>query len=521
MNVESTDRLHAEDLPGVAKGAAFTLVCQFLDKALGFVFAILASHLIGLENFGIYNICVSVTYLAATVAMAGLSEGLVREGSVLYDRGEWGRFAGLRRFVIAFPLAFSLGLGLLVCLMAPLIARQLLHDPDLAWAVRVTAAAIPFFALTIILVQLAAALRVVRYFALIKLFSEPFLKVVFFLALFWAGWRLGAITGGFLATMAACFLLALLMVGRLLRKLPKATPEPVEHRRLLAFSIPLLGPMLLSNVLVWTDILLLGKFVEDKAAVGLLSIALKIMLIPEVIPKAFIIPATPRLASMLGSGRWDDLVAFYRAVGRWVFSLAFPFYLFLMVRADLSLRILSPEFERGAHFLAVLCAGPLVVSILGPSDAFLSMAGRSRLQLFNALFAFVLNVIANLWLLPHHGVNAVAWVLSGTLVVYGSLTAVEIVVLYRFFPVTPRVLTTLPALVPAVAGLLWLKAHPLTAQPHLEFGLEATLLFSFYALLLFLLGMDRADRKVLFDMFGRIREHAREMRRPPEKRSFL
>lgn len=518
---DGADRLLREELPGVAKGAAFSLVFQMLDKALGFAFAVLVPRLIGLANFGIYNVAVSGVYLTATLSLMGLPDGVVREGSVLQDRGEWGKFFGLARFALKSSSLLAALFTLASVLAAPAIASLLLHDAGLAWVIVACMLVMPPSAAAYLLVQLAGALRVVRYYSFVKLFCEPLLKVVCFVLLFWAGLRLGAVVAGFAVTALACLAIATALTAGLYRRLPRTPAEPVDGRAVLAYSLPLLGPMLLSSILVWADILLLGYFTADHAGVGLFSVALKIMLIPEVVPKSFTVPAAPRLASMLkdpGRGDWKE---FYRQVGLWIFSLTGPFYLFFILRSDLSLRILSPEFEPGAPFLSVLCVGPFLCTVWGPADNLMAMAGKSRIQLANAVGVFALNVAANAIFLPVYGVMALAWVLTGTLLVYGVALAVEVVWIFRFRPVSGKVLRVLAALAPAVALLLWLGRHPLFGGAVPEFVFEAVASFSIYAVCLYLVAMDASDRRLLRETCDRIRAHVGEMRGASADRRFL
>lgn len=517
---QSQADLQREQLPGVAKGAAFGLMFQFLDKGFGFVFVILVPSLIGLTNFGIFNICVSVAHISAILAMAGLPHGLVREGSALLEKEEWGRFFGLIRFCLVFTLVVSGGAALLITLFARPLAEIFLDDATLSWTFRVIAVAVPFISLTVILVQLATVLRVVRLSAIIKNFFEPSLKIAFFVFLFAVGYRLGAVIFGFTVTFVTCFAVALIMAIRLKAKLPRVTTGAFDGRTLLRYSLPLLGPMLFANLLVWMDILLLGYYAEN-AVVGLFSLTLKIMLIPEVIQRSFALPVAPRLAAMLKRDHTGDWQSFYRQVGRWIFALSLPFYLFFIVRSDLTLRILGERFVAGSEYLSILCIGPLLLPLIGPADILLAMAGKSNLQLFNTLVAFGLNLLANVTFLPQYGAAAMAWIMSGTVIFYGILMAIQISWMYRFVPVSAKVLRLTMTTLPALGALFWLRFSPPLANPYYEFLLEGTIFFVLYFGAVLIWDFDAEDRDVVLHMILRIRDHLAEVRHASPTGKFL
>jgi O-antigen/teichoic acid export membrane protein len=512
--------LQREELPGVAKGAAFTLVFEFLDKVLGFAFVILVPRLIGLADFGILNICVSITHILTAVSLAGLPAGIVREGSIYSQRGDWGRFRGLLRFTLRFNATTSLLLGAALALSARPMAAWFLHTPEHAWTLWVAAATVPFVGGALILLQFSLSLRVVRHAAMVKLFFESFLKIVFFLALFAAGLELGAALGGFSLSMAACFLIAVFLLWRLLRRLPAAATVPIDGRGLLRYTLPLVGPALYGNLILWADILLLGYYVENPV-VGLFSLAIKVIFIPDVIPKAFAAPVAPRLASLLDRGdtaSWHEL---YHQVGRWTLSLALPCYLFLFLRSDLCLQVLGREFVPASLYVTVLCLGPLLGAALGPAESLLNMGGHSRWQLGNSLVALSVNLVAGLIFLPGGGAGAMAWIISGTVFLYALLLGGEVIGLYRFFPLSIAQLRVLLAAVPGLLFLLCVRHAPIVAPPRLEILLEGFLFTAIYAASLFLFSVNARDREVIAQMMRRIRDHLGQSGRPDQPSKYL
>ena len=507
MNSDPGDH-RREQLSGVAKGAAFTLLFQFLDKILGVLFVVLVPRLIGLANLGIFNIGLSVNHILAGIGTLGLTQAAVKEGSVLFERQDWGRLRGLLRFAVWVPLGVSLGFSVCLVIFSDSLAGAFLHDPGLGWTFWAVAAALPASCLTLVLPQFSLALRVVRHLAIVKHFLEPLGKIVFFLLLFGVGLRLGAVVWGFPLAMLVCLLVSGAFAARLLARLPAGTAAPVDKGALLRFSLPLLGPLILGNVLIWIDILLLGYF-SGNQEVGLFSIALKLIWVPDMVVRAFVNPVSPRLAATLAAGdrsAWQDL---YRQVGRWALGLSLPGYLFLLLRSELCLGVLDRQFVPGAAFISVMCLGPLALALIGPADTLLVMSGHSRMQLWNSLVLFGLNLAGCLLTLPLFGAEALAWVLSGVAVLYGLILVGESLWLFGFCPVSPKVWRTLAAGFLAGGFLWWASGHALAAGLLSRLLLEGAVFLAIYFGILLSFGLDRGDREIMAQTGANIREHLR------------
>ena len=108
-------------------------------------------------------------------------------------------------------------------------------------------------------------------------------------------------------------------------------------------------------------------------------------------------------------------------------------------------------FGDGAAVIAITGVGFLFASAAGPVDMLLLMAGRSRLSLINTGVALIVNVGANLALIPWWGIRgaATAWLLS--LVVANGLPLVQV---WRDLGIHPWGGRTLRALaITGVAGI--------------------------------------------------------------------
>lgn len=504
-------------MAGVAKGVLVSALFQILDKILGFGFVILAPRLAGLAAFGIYNVTSSIAHMFTDAAQLGLPQAIIREGGRGLAAGSFGRLRGVIRFSLVTTAAVAGGCAVLVFWAGGPLAGWLLDGREHAWAMGVAALAIPFMVVETVWLSVSLSLRVVRHASAVRSFGEPLLKVVFLAGLLWAGWREESVVWSFTLSMVSCGLIAAWLGGRLLRRIPAEPAVRPDRRELLAYSIPLVGPTLVQNTLFWLDTILLGFFTSN-AEVGLFSLALKFILIPGMVITAFNLPVSPRLAMLLEKGEGSGWQDFYRQVTRWMFGLSLPFFLFFMFRARLSLSVFGKEFEAGGDFLAVLCAGFLLSMLVAPAVNLLTMAGRSRLLLFNAAVFLLLNVAGALIFLPRYGAMAMAWVICGSKLVNTLMMGLQVKRLFGVNPLPPGLFRLTLAGIPAVLllpALVWIK--PVSGFPLLQLAMETVVFFGVYFVSLGWLAMEESDRQVMRGMVRQIREHWQQIRgrRPP------
>jgi O-antigen/teichoic acid export membrane protein len=215
---------------------------------------------------------------------------------------------------------------------------------------------------------------------------------------------------------------------------------------------------------------------------------------------------------------WQEL---YHQIGRWTLALALPCYLFLLLRAELCLRVLGVEFAPAAAFMTALCLGPMLGAALGPAESLLNMAGHSRWQLGNSMVALAVNLVAGVLFLPRGGADAMAWIISGTSLLYVLLMAAESIFLFRFLPVSASQLRVLLAAAPALCFLILVRHFPFTTEPWLELPLESLLYAVLYVGALYLLNVNAQDRDILTQMFRRIRDHLLQSRHPDQPSKYL
>jgi O-antigen/teichoic acid export membrane protein len=126
--------------------------------------------------------------------------------------------------------------------------------------------------------------------------------------------------------------------------------------------------------------------------------------------------------------------AVFQTATQWLMIPTWPIYLTLAIFAPLFLGVFGPGFEAGQTALTLISLAMLVSTATGPSIVVLLMGGKSGWMLMVGAISLVMNVVLNLSLIPHLGIDgaAIAWTFS---IVFNNLCGIALVlVLLRLSP---------------------------------------------------------------------------------------
>lgn len=194
---------------------------------------------------------------------------------------------------------------------------------------------------------------------------------------------------------------------------PAPFPVPVLRRRFWSFALPRSLAGVFALVITWVDSLLLGAL-EGSEAVGVYAAATRWLIVGNIAGNAVVMAFGPQISSILVTEGAAGARRLFQQATAWFVLLAWPPYLAAIAFAPFLVRIFGEDFGAGADVIVITGFGFLLAAAAGPIDMLLLMAGRSRLSLINTGIALVVNVGANLVLIPLYGIRgaALAWTLS-------------------------------------------------------------------------------------------------------------
>jgi O-antigen/teichoic acid export membrane protein len=168
----------------------------------------------------------------------------------------------------------------------------------------------------------------------------------------------------------------------------------------------------MSQVYVTIDLVILGWLVSG-ASLGDYAAATKLLAILASVTGLVVNAALPAFASR--ASQRDELAALMARVWHWLMVTACPAFMCTAIFAPLAVRIgVGSAYDGASPLLRILCLAG-VLGVLSNFVGTLMIATNTIRTLFIQNFiAIVLNVSANVLLVPHFGVAAAAWITVAT-----------------------------------------------------------------------------------------------------------
>lgn len=386
---------------GIA-GASLAMRCA----SLGLIFAtqLLLARTLGAAAFGLFAFALAWFKALSVVATLGTERLVVRDVGASAARGEWGRLAGLVRWVgkttIGASLATMVAAAALVALIEP--------DSSQAILLWMALALLPLLAVTRLGQNVVTGLRRPLAAQVPELVLQPLL----FLALVATAALLGLLgartaMGLQLAAAAGVALCAAFLLHRSLPPaVRQAMPEgdPRKWRRSMAALVAVTGAMALSAT---APVLLLGLMRGPEAA-GVMAVAKSLADLAGVPAAAFMTVLAPLLATQWAqedrAGVQRNVTSFARAASAVTAAVAVAL---AVLHAPL-LGLFGPGFAAGGGAVLMLLGAQVVSALTGSNALLLTTAGHEGVVARVSLVSTAAGIGLTAALIPGFGLEGAA-----------------------------------------------------------------------------------------------------------------
>jgi O-antigen/teichoic acid export membrane protein len=180
------------------------------------------------------------------------------------------------------------------------------------------------------------------------------------------------------------------------------------------FAVPRGFVGALTTTQLWLDTLLVGGLLSTSEA-AIYTVSTRYIAVSVLVIAALNIVIAPQISALLSMGERRRAEGVYHTATEWIILSSFPPTFALATFAPLLLSLFGPQYIAGQDVLMGLSIGALFYLSTGPLVTVLVMGGKSGWSLFNQVASLTTNIVLNLILIPHLGINgaALAWALTG------------------------------------------------------------------------------------------------------------
>ncbi len=389
------------------------------NAGLGFFVTLLLARFLGADGFGVYVLALTAAKFIALPIQMGLPVLLTREISQAMEIGAFRVVNGLQRWSMNLVLS-----GSLVVLVAAAVIYYMLKtfgglqaEKDAVVLAIFTFGTIPTLAILnrnkgVLSGYTRVALSLLPEAIIVPLLLFVFLSFGF---KFWE--KIPATAMAFHMVSAGVAALIGLMVIRLVQPSGISGARPIyEHRDWLQSLVPLTALSALTIVRNQTDILMLG-LLAGVVEVAHYRVAAQIAVLPLVLMTIINAVSSPRLSAAFTLKRRAYLqrVLVYSSRVSLTFALSFLVIFIFFGGPAISIAF-GAEYSEAYFVTLILGVGAVINASCGMTITFLNMTKNERVSSRLALTSVILNIVANLTLIPLLGAlgAAIATTLSLT-----------------------------------------------------------------------------------------------------------
>lgn len=484
-------------------GSGSILSGNVLGKIIAFVLTVVLTRGLGKVLYGLYTLGLTVLRISREVASLGFQNGIIRFGSPQYEGGQPSKLKGTFLASGGIGLISGALAGGVLFVKAPWLANRVFNDADLIPVLKVFAFGLPFYVFTYLASRMARALGVMRVDALLGSILQPGLFLLFASGLILANIEFRFVLYAFLGSTVLAAAGSLYAIIRLLPAVVVEAAPSFQVRRLIRFSLPILGMTLATTGLAYTDRIMIGMF-AGSGAVGIYKAAATMAAQMRFALASINASFSPVISDLYQRGRSAALDELYADTVRWVLIATIPVGVILIAFASPIMSIFGPEFSEGSMLLRVLTGAYLIITGVGSVGYMLQMSDHQDTVFAISASMAIGNIFLNWFLIRLYGAMGAALATGGIQVV-GNV--VQVIALYAFTGIQPfRATLWKPAAAASVASLIAWAAHGLTAPFNWLVGIPSLLLG--YGAVLLVLGLHPRDRSIVEDVWSRIQEYA-------------
>lgn len=403
-NKLSTD-VHFSEL---FRGSSVAFFMHLVGLVLGYIFTLLVARWYGADTMGLYALSLTLLNIFVTIGTFGFGSALVKFIADYNYNDKPYLAKEIYKKVVTFVVPLGLLFSLLFYIFTDYLASEIFDNPRL----------IPYFHITVFgvlpLILLTVNTAFFRGVKNIKLFAfldkvaififTPILLAIAYYGLNWEGMAT-------IISRVIAILLLLIMSYVALRRyryiFQSSVQKLLSYHDIFRVSLPMLLTNSLVLVMSWTDILMLGIFI-DEAQVGIYNVVIKLAMLSILTMMAINTIAGPKFSELYSRGDMQGLKKTAQNATRMIFYSALPIIIVLVFFAKYILGIFGQEFTAGVYALWILMIGQFMSVCSGPVVILLNMTGKQVPLNVVMLIASILNVVLNYFLIPIYGIEGAA-----------------------------------------------------------------------------------------------------------------
>jgi O-antigen/teichoic acid export membrane protein len=392
------------------RGSGWVLLARIVGIPLGLLVNGFIARMLTRTQFGAYVTCFTLVIIGSLIAQLGMDRAVVRLVAEAIGLNQPGRARQTITRVMRVGVGSALGAGILLLVVGPWIATDILGSNVVAGAIALTSGWLVTFAIQSLLVETYRGLQDFRRANVYDTILVDIASATVFGLMYALGVRHTDLRVVLMITVGITLLVTLLAIMPLRSRVRALGTEGELHRgEIYAIAWPSLVTNIASYLLsTGIDVLVLGAF-RAQSEVAIYGAATRLVILVST-PLWILRGVLPPLISELHAlGRTRELERTLRA-GATLAGL--PSFLvlvaFLLFGGPIMGIAFGPDYSSGAAILSLLAIGRMVAVYSGASGVTLLMTGHQKAMMTITLCTGAASVLGGIVAAPRFGAVGVA-----------------------------------------------------------------------------------------------------------------
>jgi len=392
-------------------GIGFTIT-NLIVKFSGLLFVLLAGRYLGVKNFGILAIAISIIEVCKSIGLFGLPITIQRFMSGVDDQYSKGLYAA----IIFLAILISIILITTLLILAPWISKDIFKNKNIIEPLRLLSIGIILNIIYQIGRAILQAKELVKNIIIIDA-VYGIGKIVFIIILFM--WEKTIISAAYAIIIS--LILTDIIAIYFLREINFTINFSLikdNLRTVLEYTTPLFIVGFGYLIAQQTDRLMLGGL-TNATNVGLYTISSGIAMITSILHASFVSIFMPVASDSYKKGNMKGTMFSYYFISKWLGIINSIVLIFYAVFGIYILTLFGKEYTTSGNYTVLLLLSSLyfIGSWVGPTGALLQMTDGHKIELINTILFITINIVLNYLLIPLIGIigAAVATLIAGSI----------------------------------------------------------------------------------------------------------
>ena len=407
----------------VIKRIGGAIIIKISSAGCNLLLGILLGRLLGASFTGTFYLTITIMSILSTISRLGMDHALVKLiASLKHDENFVGiKYINLVSLLISGLMAIAI--TVLIYEYASVLATYLFSDKSLTYAFQYGALAlVPMTLMSIQAFCLQGVEKVNQSLFLINFIWVAGSCVVVAIGTY--TFSKNYIFVGYSLTFVVALVVASIWWRQFIGEVSFTYIEGFASR-LFRTSLPMLVTNVMSHVMLWCPLLLLGVF-SDTSSIGIYGSVGRVAGLLSFVLIATNSVIAPKISRNFVAGNLTDLVRIVRNTARVSLILSLPICLVFLLFPSTVLSLFGSEFTSGATALQILCLGHLFNCYSGSVFYTLNMTSGHKVVGIISFISATLLIALSYILIPLYGINGAAIAASFIMILHNCLGALAV-----------------------------------------------------------------------------------------------